>query len=238
MPRLAPLIVLALLLAPAHPRATADGPDFHRVSGLAEGEHLPLRAGPGAEHAEIARLRAGRDGLIGFGCIGGLDLASWQRADAAERAAARAARWCRIGADARIGWAQGMHLGEGSDTGSWAGGPHRQDLAGSEWGLRDLGTVPVPGASQAWIRFEADGRVTGHSGCNRFRGGFASVPGRLRLGPVAMTRMACPDPLMETERRFAAVLEAVESAAATERLLALFDADGVLRATLVRRDAD
>ena len=48
------------------------------------------------------------------------------------------------------------------------------------------------------------GRFTGSSGCNRY---FAAVeggamPGEVKVGPLAGTRMACPDPPSSVEARF------------------------------------
>lgn len=44
------------LLAAAH--ATADGPDFYRVSGLSPGSSVPLRAAPQADAPAVGRIRA------------------------------------------------------------------------------------------------------------------------------------------------------------------------------------
>lgn len=229
------LAPLAALLA-GSAGATADGPDFYRVTGLAAGERLALRAGPGADHAGIGTVPAGAEGLVNFGCRGGLSLTEWQAADPDERAAAGERRWCRIGHGAVIGWSCGMALAEGTDRGAWRGGARLGDLAGSEWLVRDFAGVPV--AVEAWIRFEDDGRVFGHSGCNRFTGRREGKAHALSLGPLAMTRMACPDPQSTVELAFMKALEATAEAVATSRLLALFDARGRLLVTLARRDAD
>ena len=48
------------------------------------------------------------------------------------------------------------------------------------------------------------GRFTGTSGCNRYVGAVEdrSVPGEMKVGPLAGTRMACPDPQSSVEARF------------------------------------
>ena len=236
MTRPAALLALLATLAAGPPGATADGPDFYRVTGLAAGERLAIRAGPGPGHARIASAPAAADGLVNLGCRGGLSRARWRAADEAERAAAAGRRWCRIGHGAVIGWARGIHPAEGRDTGQWRGGQRLGDLAGARWRLRDLAGVPV--SVEAWIRFGDGGRVAGHAGCNRFSGRAKDAAQTLPLGPLAMTRMACPEPQSQVEARFTAALGSAAEAVATDRLLALFDPQGRLLATLTRQEAD
>jgi heat shock protein HslJ len=71
------------------------------------------------------------------------------------------------------------------------------DLRG-EWQISLIDGRPA--AARATIRFEGD-RVSGTTGCNRFSGSYRFERGRLVLGPLAMTRMACPGPRMEQEQR-------------------------------------
>ena len=86
-----------------------------------------------------------------------------------------------------------------------------EDLQGQEWVLAGLGRdEPVPDALDVTLTFSADG-VAGHSGCNRY---FGSVepdggPGELRFGPLAGTRMACPQPQMDFETRYLRLLAGV-----------------------------
>jgi heat shock protein HslJ len=67
------------------------------------------------------------------------------------------------------------------------------------WNLSDLaGSEPV-----VTLAYEA-GRFTGTSGCNRY---FAAVeggdmPGAVKVGPLAGTRMACAEPQSSVESRF------------------------------------
>ncbi len=49
--------------------------------------------------------------------------------------------------------------------------------------------------------------VSGNSGCNNFAGTYTLQDGKLKLGPLAMTMMACIDnDIMQTEQRFAQAL--------------------------------
>lgn len=58
------------------------------------------------------------------------------------------------------------------------------------------------------LTIAADGTVTGWTGCNRITGraDLADAPGAVEFGPLAVTRMACPDGLGEVEQ---AVLRAL-----------------------------
>ncbi|GMG85314.1 hypothetical protein LNKW23_45330 [Paralimibaculum aggregatum] len=227
MPRPAVLAaLLALLALPA--AADADGPDLLRVVDIAEGGTLALRDAPGPDGAVLATIPAGQDGLASFGCQGGLDLVEWEAADEAARAEGRARRWCLVGFARHIGWARGMHLAEGGPPPALNGG-RLPTLEGSEWGLA--------GPPAAWIGFRG-GRAQGHAGCNRFGGSYETAPGRLAIGPLAATRMACPPAAMTAEQRFLGALAATTRFAASHLVLALLDAEGRVRLTLARRDAD
>ena len=77
-------------------------------------------------------------------------------------------------------------------------------LAGTVWILRawDL-TVPAEPEPLVTLSYDA-GRFTGTSGCNRYVGAVEdrSVRGEMKVGPLAGTRMACPDPQSSVEARF------------------------------------
>ena len=77
-------------------------------------------------------------------------------------------------------------------------------LAGTVWILRawDL-TSSAELEPVVTLSYDA-GRFTGTGGCNRYfavvEGG--AMPGELKVGPLASTRMACPDPQSSVEARF------------------------------------
>jgi heat shock protein HslJ len=74
-----------------------------------------------------------------------------------------------------------------------------EGLAGSEWRPLTLAGAPFPDGVEAFVQFGAEGALTGRGGCNRFSGAYAIDAGRLTIGPVAATRMACPEPAMSAE---------------------------------------
>ena len=225
-----------LCLAAGGALATADGPDSYRVVDVSAKSALNLRASPDTGGTVIGTLPADADGIANFGCSGGLTLAEYEAAGAAERAAARKTRWCKVGYDRKIGWAAGWHLAEGGEKDGFRGGDALAGLAGSEWLLRDFAGAPAQ--AEAWIAFKADGTASGLGGCNNFNGGYSEDAGSLRFGPIAATRMACPDPKSKVEIDFFQALDATREVVATHLVLALFDDRGQLLATLTRRDAD
>ncbi len=78
-----------------------------------------------------------------------------------------------------------------------------EDLQGPEWRLAAIGwDDPVEEEPGAVISFDGD-KVTGNGGCNGYFGTVSSdAPGQLRFSAMGTTMMACPDPVMELERRY------------------------------------
>ena len=106
-------------------------------------------------------------------------------------------------------------------------------LAGSEWGE---GTVTVP--FEVMVKFEQNNKVWGRLGCNRFTGTYTQDGAALTFGPLATTRMACPEPNMKTEARVSAALTATRQADISHLKLVLRDEAGKELLALQRRDAD
>ena len=72
-------------------------------------------------------------------------------------------------------------------------------LADTSWSIVEIDGLAVQGEDYV-LQFTAD-RLSGQAGCNRFSGGYSQSGETLTIGPVAATRMACPDPQMDHERR-------------------------------------
>lgn len=85
-------------------------------------------------------------------------------------------------------------------------------MAGPEWVLvawaRD---EPAPADLELTLRYE-EGRLTGFAGCNRYLAPIAAgaSPGEISVGPVGGTKKLCMGAPMEVERRFTALLGAVD----------------------------
>lgn len=107
---------------------------------------------------------------------------------------------------------------------------NRRPLTGTEWQLIQLGGKTVqPEEGRFTLTLLAEGnRLAGTGACNRLTGQFETDAKRtLKIGPVASTRMACPD--MEREQAF---VEAIESATHYDMdgPMLLLLSDGELRA--------
>lgn len=80
------------------------------------------------------------------------------------------------------------------------------DLLDRTWRMVDA----QRGAPEIRFHSGAEARVAGTTGCNRFSGSYQfEKGGRLTVGTVAVTRMACAPEAMEAERRFLDVLRRV-----------------------------
>lgn len=80
-------------------------------------------------------------------------------------------------------------------------------LDGGPWLVEDVNGGGVIDNARLDISF-ADGKVSGRGGCNRFNGGWQQDGGKINLGPLMTTRMACAPALMMLEQKFLAALEA------------------------------
>jgi len=89
------------------------------------------------------------------------------------------------------------------------GGDPADLLTGGAWRITDLGGAALIEPDRLSLNFLDAGRVAGSGGCNRIVGGFSLSGEGLHFGPMASTMMACPDPLMEQERRMLDALEQV-----------------------------
>lgn len=91
----------------------------------------------------------------------------------------------------------------------------RAPLDGTEWQLSgwdgaDLPDWQAPDA-EVTLAFQ-DGRIAGRSACNRYMGGYAIDGDTFTLsGPLASTRMACPEPQMTVEQAYLAALQSAQS---------------------------
>jgi heat shock protein HslJ len=83
------------------------------------------------------------------------------------------------------------------------GAPAR--LEGAAWRLKELpGVQPAALAKldrPVALRFES-GRLSGFAGCNNFSGSYTLAGDQLKIGPVASTQMACPEPGSSIETVF------------------------------------
>lgn len=101
-------------------------------------------------------------------------------------------------------------------------------LVGSNWILVSLNGVEPLADNEITLRFDADGQVSGSSGCNRYFGGYRQ-PGdnRLEIGPLAGTRKFCQGEPGQQEKRYLDALQATTGYVLNDRLR-LFQTTGAL----------
>lgn len=75
-------------------------------------------------------------------------------------------------------------------------------LAGTSWVLQRLGDVDVLATAQPTLSFADGGRVSGNSSCNQFSGTARIDGNSLTVGPLAVTRMACAERIMQQEQQY------------------------------------
>jgi heat shock protein HslJ len=118
---------------------------------------------------------------------------------------------------------QGRQLAQLGAPGGGAG------LTGVSWRPVTVGSEAIPEDSGMYIRFEVDGSIKGHGGCNGFFGSLEQSESGLEVGPLGSTRMACPEPRMSREVAF---LEAVQKTRnfkiASDRMSLLDEGSSVL----------
>lgn len=85
-----------LLAGAAEVHATADGPDYFAVTGVAANDVLNVRAEPSANSAKIGQIPHDGRAVQNLGCQGGPTFAEWQQMTAAQRKEAGRKRWCRV----------------------------------------------------------------------------------------------------------------------------------------------
>jgi heat shock protein HslJ len=89
-------------------------------------------------------------------------------------------------------------------------GSEAAELTGTTWRAETIMGRPVVDDSASTVTFEADGRVQGRGGCNRYFGASTIEGERVSFGQLGSTRMACPPALMDQEARFFQALQTAE----------------------------
>jgi heat shock protein HslJ len=111
-------------------------------------------------------------------------------------------------------------------------------LVGTTWSAVGVnngrgGVTSLVAGSAISATFAADGRVSGETGCNAFHGPYSLDGSRLRVGPLATTRRACPDEqLREQEGWLIGALERVATFSVDGDELELRAEDGALQVGL------
>ncbi len=104
-------------------------------------------------------------------------------------------------------------------------------LVGTTWRLTELGGKPAPlgqDGKAATLELIAEGhRASGFAGCNRMTGPYELHGDSLRLGPFALTRMACMKG-MDLEKQYVETLQRTRAYRQSAAKLELLDSSGTL----------
>ena len=76
------------------------------------------------------------------------------------------------------------------------------ELTDISWRPIMVGDETIPEDSGMYIRFEVDGSIKGHGGCNAFFGSLEKTDSGIGVGPLGGTRTACPQAIMDRETAF------------------------------------
>jgi len=94
-------------------------------------------------------------------------------------------------------------------------------FTGIDWQLTELLSDTLANDTRVFVHFAADGKVYGNSGCNQFSGSWGLDNQRLRLGQMASTMRACPEPQMQLEQVFLAQLALADNYTLADNTLSL-----------------
>ena len=234
------LAVCSFALSASVAFATADGPDYWAVTGVASDDVLNMRIGPKASFLKIGELPPDAGGVANLSCTGEMTLSEWEDASEEERASAAHNRWCLVGYDRVVGWVAGRYLEEGGGEDNFNAGGHLGDLAGSEWQATHLNGIPVQDAPKDGLvlSFKSGGEVAGNSGCNQFAGSYSGKFDEIAFGPLATTRKACVPAVMTLEQTFLKSIGSATGVSAHHLIMVLLDADMQIVASFRRSDPD
>jgi heat shock protein HslJ/membrane-bound inhibitor of C-type lysozyme len=106
-------------------------------------------------------------------------------------------------------------------------------LAGTSWVVEQVDGSDLVDGARATVGFDtAATRVSGRTSCNRYSARVTVAGETLRIDQAATTKMACPAPVMEQERRFLAAIGAVTTYRREGDRLLLLDENGRVRLRL------
>lgn len=100
------------------------------------------------------------------------------------------------------------------------------DLNGTAWTLVDLNVDQQPALAETEVTLNfQEGQLSGSGGCNNYNSSFSldgANPLAMTIGPIAATRQACPEPILNQETAYFTALENVRQWGYQAGYLALF----------------
>jgi heat shock protein HslJ len=113
-------------------------------------------------------------------------------------------------------------------------------LAGTSWNVTGINNgnqavVSLATGTAITLVFGTDGTVSGSGGCNTYSGNVAVDGDAISFGPLASTKMACPQPVMDQETQFFAALAASSTFNIGGSTLTMRDAGGATQVTAAKQ---
>ena len=103
-------------------------------------------------------------------------------------------------------------LGACATTGSESPeGTSISQLRNVEWKIEDIGGQGMIDDSRATLRFDDEGRVSGHGSCNSLGASYMIHGNEMTISQPVMTLRACAPALMDQEGKFVELLKAVRT---------------------------
>jgi putative lipoprotein len=106
-------------------------------------------------------------------------------------------------------------------------------LTGINWRPITLGNEAIPEDSGIFVSFAVDGGIKGRGGCNNFFGSLEQTESGIQIGPLGVTRMACPPPIMNRESAFLEALQKTRGFQTNDESMRLLDDEGSVLAEFV-----
>jgi len=107
------------------------------------------------------------------------------------------------------------------------------ELTGVTWQPLTVGDAAIAQDSGMFIRFEVDGSIQGHGGCNKFFGSLEQTDSGIGVGPLGGTRMACPEEIMDRETAFMDAVGKISNFQSSKDSMSLLGEDDSVLATFV-----
>jgi len=107
------------------------------------------------------------------------------------------------------------------------------EVTGISWRAVSVGDEAIAEDSGLTLRFEVDGSIKGHGGCNSFFGSLQKSDSGIEVGALGSTRMACPETIMNREIEFMGAVQETRGFQTSGDGMSLLDEDGKVLAAFV-----
>ena len=100
------------------------------------------------------------------------------------------------------------------------------ELSASAWRPSQIGEMAVDDDSALFVKFEADGALRGHGGCNNFFSRYQLDGNKIHVEPIGISRMACAPEIMSIELSFVQALQLATTVAGVDKRMTMRNDQG------------